>query len=335
MSDKETAEMIKKTAVSALEREKYINGWTNASGIKSDPVLKQFGINADLKMIDLDGRVLKAPDLQYGQNRKILSDEIGEKGSWNHASFKFQKVNQVDTWMFVDVSGQLTPQNQDALIDSLISVGRSHGIIISDRPDFKDLSTYSYLNNEKRILEFKKTIDGLLNTTNLQLLVAVLPGTSRAYNVIKTCGDIEHGVATQCLDATKFFKNRQFNLSPQTISNILLKINSKLEGKNFVLSKQNLNFGKYLSSFWKNPLMIFGADVTHPSPGEETITESIAAVVGSLDQDCSYYASRLYAQSKPKSRAYETIHDLDKMFYSLLKEFFNINQTYPDRKSVV
>jgi hypothetical protein len=38
-----------------------------------------------------------------------------------------------------------------------------------------------------------------------------------------------------------------------------------------------------------NHLMIFGADVTHPSPGDFKVTESIAAVVGSLDPDCSYY----------------------------------------------
>jgi hypothetical protein len=33
----------------------------------------------------------------------------------------------------------------------------------------------------------------------------------------------------------------------------------------------------------------FFKDVTHPSPGGTKVTESIAAVVGSLDSDCAYY----------------------------------------------
>lgn len=38
--------------------------------------------------------------------------------------------------------------------------------------------------------------------------------------------------------------------------------------------------------------MIFGADVTHPSP-EDDLKESIAAVTGSLDKDCCYYGKLL------------------------------------------
>jgi hypothetical protein len=44
-----------------------------------------------------------------------------------------------------------------------------------------------------------------------------------------------------------------------------------------------------LNQFYEGPMMVFGADVTHPAPGENT--ESIAAVVGSLDLECSYYGN--------------------------------------------
>ena len=36
--------------------------------------------------------------------------------------------------------------------------------------------------------------------------------------------------------------------------------------------------------------MIFGADVTHPAPGDID-AESIAAVTGSLDRDCTFYGN--------------------------------------------
>ena len=75
--------------------------------------------------------------------------------------------------------------------------------------------------------------------------------------------------------------------------------------------------------------MIFGADVTHPGPTDSKISESIAAVVGSLDPECVYYAARLFAQKTPKGQAYEMIHDLDKMVNSLLRKFHERNQSFP------
>ena len=82
--------------------------------------------------------------------------------------------------------------------------------------------------------------------------------------------------------------------------------------------------------------MIFGADVTHPSnnnPNDTSInSESIAAVTGSLDRDCCYYATRLYAQKTPKGQAYEMIHDLDKMVKDLLNVHMKKNKNvFPQR----
>jgi eukaryotic translation initiation factor 2C len=78
-------------------------------------------------------------------------------------------------------------------------------------------------------------------------------------------------------------------------------------------------------------MMIFGADVTHPSVADSKLSESIAAVTGSLDPDCCFYAARLYAQKTPKGQAYEMIHDLDKMVYELLVQHRNRNQKFPNK----
>jgi len=76
--------------------------------------------------------------------------------------------------------------------------------------------------------------------------------------------------------------------------------------------------------------MIFGADVTHPGP-ENKMGESLAAVVGSLDKECSFYAAKLCAQRSPRAQAYEIILDLDKMFYDLLRQHFEINKAFPKK----
>lgn len=71
----------------------------------------------------------------------------------------------------------------------------------------------------------------------LHLLVVIFSDKDNAYRVVKTCGDIQFGVATQCVSARNVSR-----INDQLSSNILLKINTKLGGRNFVLNKQNLLF---------------------------------------------------------------------------------------------
>lgn len=66
----------------------------------------------------------------------------------------------------------------------------------------------------------------------LSLIVAIFSGTDNSYKVLKTCGDLFYGIPTQGVDQKNVFKCQD-----QTISNILLKINTKLGGKNFILSQ--------------------------------------------------------------------------------------------------
>jgi eukaryotic translation initiation factor 2C len=65
--------------------------------------------------------------------------------------------------------------------------------------------------------------------------------------------------------------------------------------------------------------MVFGLDVNHPS-FETNGKESVAAVVGSIDQTCSYYAARMVAQKREKRSALEIIHNLNEPVYQLLLE---------------
>merc|ERR1712051_898536 len=70
------------------------------------------------------------------------------------------------------------------------------------------------------------------------------------------------------------FKGREMELNLQVLSNLCLKINAKLGGKNFVLDR------KCRPKMLERPVMIMGADVTHPPPEHRGTSPSIAAVVG-------------------------------------------------------
>ncbi len=64
----------------------------------------------------------------------------------------------------------------------------------------------------------------------LQLVVVVLPGKTPVYAEVKRVGDTVLGMATQCVQAKNVNKT-----SPQTLSNLCLKINVKLGGINSIL----------------------------------------------------------------------------------------------------
>lgn len=318
LEDTETQAMIKNTAVPAPDRMRYIDTWANNTDINKDPVLKEYNINVNLRMLEVDGRVLDAPDIQY-KGSKAVSARIGDRGSWDHRNNKFFNAIKVDKWILVNYVSRIRDDTLNGFIDALINVGNIHGILFADPLDV--------IHETRRMddNQLKKSFENILTKfKSLDLVVVVFGGTTTAYTIVKTCGDLSYGVPTQGVKDKNVTR-----ISEQTISNILLKINSRIGGINFTLSRDNKLFGKYIQQLYNGPLMIFGADVTHPSPGEDT--DSIAAVVGSLDTECCYYAARLFSQRTKKGQAYEMIHDLDVMMLDLLQTYFSKNKTYPKK----
>lgn len=158
----------------------------------------------------------------------------------------------------------------------------------------------------------------------LQLIMAVLPEKSKdLYSEIKRVGDNVIGIPTQCVQS-KLVQQAK----PQVCANISLKINSKLGGVNHVIDPSEK------SPVFREPVIIFGADVTHPSPTENGIP-SIAAVVASMDKDATKYRAQVRAQRHEKSGgAQEIINDLAAMVKELLIEFYKANRKLKPSKII-
>src|SRR5699024_7572707 len=73
--------------------------------------------------------------------------------------------------------------------------------------------------------------------------------------------------------------------------------------------------------------MIIGIDVTHPSQNEQ-VSSSIAAAVGSIDQDFTQYTASIRIQEKERCEIIET--NLEAMIGELLKEYQKKNGQYPE-----
>lgn len=97
-----------------------------------------------------------------------------------------------------------------------------------------------------------------------KIVFVIIPDRGGMYAKIKQTAEIDFGVLTQCIKSGTVSKKRT---DGSTISNILLKVNAKLNGTNHRLQTQIRDSA--LNNIDK--CMIIGADVTHPSPDQRLI----------------------------------------------------------------
>lgn len=96
----------------------------------------------------------------------------------------------------------------------------------------------------------------------VQIVFVIIPDNGPTYATVKQRAEIDHGVLTQCIKGGTVFRKRN---DGSTISNILLKVNAKLNGTNHKLQSSAI------LSKAPGKVMVIGADVTHPSPEQKTI----------------------------------------------------------------
>ncbi|GJR92071.1 argonaute 1-like protein [Tanacetum coccineum] len=117
---------------------------------------------------------------------------------------------------------------------------------------------------------------------------------------LKRICETDLGIVSQCC-----LTKHVFRMSKQYLANVALKINVKVGGRNTVLADA---LSRRIPNVSDVPTIIFGADVTHPHPGEDS-SPSIAAVVASQDwPEITKYAGLVCAQAHRQ----ELIQDLYK-----------------------
>ena len=189
-----------------------------------------------------------------------------------------------------------------------------------------------------RIPEFipKTTFMGikqkLQNYSELKMILFITPDKSyeysdEIYSEIKLLGDVETvgGLTTQCVNINSIYdkRSRRRKWNRSYLRQLMLKVNPKLGGTNVAL----LDGGSMPSIFRNKSLMIVGADVNHPAPADK-ISPSIAALVGSYDNEFSNYYTTVSMQ--PKSRE-EMIKYLDVMTVELLTNYRKKQKCLPQR----
>ncbi|KAJ1422755.1 Ribonuclease H-like superfamily [Sesbania bispinosa] len=238
LSPMQRASLMEKSRQKPQDRIKIL---TNAVGnycYDDDPVLGACGISVDKQLTPVEGRVLETPKLKIGKNE----DCFPHNGRWSFNKKTLLKPSHIDFWAVVNFSARC---DTSYITRELIKCGMSKGIM------------------------FDLLISKL--TKEPKLILCVLPERKNCdiYGPWKKKCLSEFGVVTQCISPLK--------ITDQYLTNVLLKINSKLGGINSLLTIEHS--GK-LPLIKDTPTMILGMDVSHGSPGQLDIP-SIAAVVGS------------------------------------------------------
>ncbi|KMR03877.1 protein argonaute-2-like protein [Lasius niger] len=312
LTDMQTSTMIKATARSAPDREREINNLVRRADFNNDSYVQEFGLTISNSMMEVRGRVLPPPKLQYGGRTK--QQAMPNQGVWDMRGKQFFTGVEIRVWAIACFAPQRTVR-EDALrtfTTQLQKISNDAGMPIIGQPCFCKYATGP--DQVEPMFRYLK-----MTFSQLQLVCVVLPGKTPVYAEVKRVGDTLLGMATQCVQAKNVNKT-----SPQTLSNLCLKINVKLGGINSILVPS------IRPKVFNEPVIFLGADVTHPPAGDNK-KPSIAAVVGSMDAHPSRYAATVRVQQHRQ----EIIQELSSMVRELLIMFYKSTGGYKPHRIIL
>uniref|UniRef100_A0A8C5HKS1 Protein argonaute-1 n=1 Tax=Gouania willdenowi TaxID=441366 RepID=A0A8C5HKS1_GOUWI len=316
LTDNQTSMMIKATARSAPDRQDEISRLVRNAHYNADPFVQEFQFSVRDEMAQVVGRILPAPMLQYGGrvstetyclNRSVATPS---QGVWDMRGKQFHTGVEITMWAIACFATQRQCRVEvlKNFTDQLRKISKDAGMPIQSQPCF-----CKYVQGTDSV---EPMFRHLKNTyTGLQLIVVILPGKTPVYAEVKRVGDTLLGMATQCVQVKNVLKT-----SPQTLSNLCLKINAKLGGINNILVPHQR------PSVFQQPVIFLGADVTHPPAGDGK-KPSIVAVVGSMDAHPSRYCATVRVQRARQ----DVIQDLACMVRELLIQFYKSTRYKPTR----
>ncbi|KAH9282798.1 Protein argonaute-3 [Echinococcus granulosus] len=260
----------------------------------------------DMNPIKVEARELPQPSAHFSTG----TVELG-RGSWNQEPFHQPVPRSLRCVVVTMVPGYT--RNVNLLMDKLPQAAQRFGVHMEMR---REVVKSSIANLPKAFEDLQKE--------GVKLAIFVLTGTNE-YPHIKRQGELHSSMFTQCVKDGTIRK-------PNVCNNLMLKINAKLGGINWVVEDLCRRRSDEL-------LMVVGADVTHPGPtgGGRSFTKSVAAVVASISCDLMRYVAivRQQDQIREGKSTREDIDGMEGIFSDLLKTFAKNNNDRLPTKVIV
>lgn len=325
LNEKQVTALLRATCQRPFDREKDIREMVRRNSFNRDKFVREFGIQASEELALCDARVLPPPRLKYHETGKETMVEP-YRGQWNMINKKMIDGGNVQHWTCLSFSTRVSRDLPFQFCNELVNMCTSKGMVFNRTPLLPIRSVHpSHIEGALRDVSKQ-------SSKKLQLLIIILPDIKGSYAKIKRICETELGIVSQCSQPREASR-----LQKQYLENLALKINVKVGGRNTVLMDA---IQRRIPHVTDRPTIIFGADVTHPQPGEDS-SPSIAAVVASMDwPEVTKYRGIVSAQSHRE----EIILDLHRtsqepgrgvvqggMIRELLVAFFRSTRLKPDR----
>uniref|UniRef100_A0A803MLG5 Uncharacterized protein n=1 Tax=Chenopodium quinoa TaxID=63459 RepID=A0A803MLG5_CHEQI len=325
LNERQVTALLKATCQRPELREESIKKMVKDNRYTENQMTKEFGMNISEMCTTIDARVLPPPMLKYHDSgrEKQVAPSVGQ---WNMIDKKMINGASVNRWTCLSFSNKMDLNAVDLFCTSLVAMCASKGMTFTQKPCIP-IHVANPNQIQKALLQVWTEAK-----QQLQLLIIILPDSSGSYGTIKRICETELGIVSQCCQPRQAAKNNN-----QYMENVALKINVKAGGRNTVLIDA---VQRNIPLLTDRPTIIFGADVTHPPPGEDS-SASIAAVVASMDwPEVTKYKGLVSAQAHRE----EIIQDLYKvvddpvkgkvhsgMIRELLISFLRNTRQKPDR----
>ncbi|KAI0065147.1 Piwi-domain-containing protein [Artomyces pyxidatus] len=288
-------------------------------------LLGEFGISVAAQMTVIPARELAPPSVTYSKGKPRVNN-----GSWNIVDVKFHHGGKMPSWKVLVVrdgrsqlNGPGDPRLEN-LLRAFTAKCQSSGIQIPpSKPQIAATLELPPRNQDpgrvRALTMVEQALRSFGDPKSISMIVVLLSGRDDfIYPGIKRIASVKLGVLTQCMLLEKALKE---NGQDQYLSNVALKINTKLGGINHRLDPNAMTW------LTQKKTMMIGIDVTHPGPNSVGGTPSIAAVVASVDKDFVQFPASLRLQKSKQ----EGIAELKEMVIERLLAFRQRSQGLPDR----
>ncbi|KAM7475272.1 hypothetical protein LguiB_022515 [Lonicera macranthoides] len=301
LNERQITALLKVTCQRPQERERDILQTVHHNAYAQDPYAQEFGIKISEKLASVEARILPPPWLKYHDTGRE-KDCLPKVGQWNMMNKKMVNGGTVNSWICVNFSRSVQDNVARSFCYELAQMCTISGMAFHREPVLPVVSARP--DQVERVLkaQYHDAIAAIQpQRKELDLLIVILPDNNGSlYGDLKRICETDLGVVSQCCLTKHVFKG-----SKQYLANVALKINVKVGGRNTVLVDA---LSRRIPLVSDRPTIIFGADVTHPHPGEDS-SPSIAAVVASQDwPEITKYAGLVCAQAHRQ----ELIQDLFK-----------------------
>ncbi|CAN1232704.1 Protein argonaute 16 [Linum perenne] len=291
LSSTQRASLVEKSRQKPQDRIRTVTDAMRKYRYEEDPLLLACGISLEKSLTQVTGRVLETPKLKVGKSE----DCIPNFGRWNFNNKTLLEGKSIERWAVVNFSAQC---DTSRLSRELIACGKKKGMHIEGPKNLIEEPPHLRRSSPLERVEtmFELVREKLPGAPEFILCLLPQRKNSDIYGPWKKKCLSDFGIVTQCISPPRVIKD-------QYLTNVLLKINSKLGGINSMLA---IEHSRSIPLITHTPTMILGMDVSHGSPGRSDVP-SVAAVVGSLEWP---YITKYRASVRTQSPKVEMIDAL-------------------------